>query len=69
MDLSTGIISTIASNGYRSFAGDGGAAVSSSLNYPNSVWGNTLGVLFIADTANKRVRLISLIQLCNKEYT
>jgi sugar lactone lactonase YvrE len=55
---STGIISTVAGNGTGGIAGDDAAAVSAELNQP---WGVTVdagGNLFIADTANQRIRRV-----------
>lgn len=59
VDLSTGIITTVAGNGTASFAGDGGAATSAELNYP---WGIALGgdgSLYIADLSNNRIRKVN----------
>lgn len=41
------------------FDGDGGAATSAKFNGPTRVSGNTLGVLYIGDTSNSRVRKVS----------
>jgi uncharacterized protein (TIGR03437 family) len=54
-----GIISTIAGNGNGGFAGDGGAAVSASINIPSDVAVDTTGNLYIADAGNNRVREVS----------
>ena len=55
----TGIISTVAGNGSAGFSGDGGAAISASLNYPYAVAVNTAGDLYVADYYNSRIRKIS----------
>src|ERR1017187_7871442 len=59
VDLTTGIITTIAGTGTAGFSGDGGPATSAQLNYP---WGISLGSegsLYIADFSNNRIRMLS----------
>lgn len=58
-----GIITTVAGNGAVTYgngtvaySGDGGAATSAPLNFPNGIAVDTSGNLFIADTANNCVR-------------
>jgi hypothetical protein len=51
-----GIISTVAGNGIAGYAGDGGPATQAELNSPESPAVNTRGDLFIADSANNRIR-------------
>jgi sugar lactone lactonase YvrE len=58
--LSTGVISTVAGTGAQGFSGDGGAATSAQLNYPNGVAVDGSGNLFIADYGNDRVRKVVL---------
>jgi len=58
-----GIITTIAGNGTPGFSGDGGPALSASLNYPKGVAYDKAGNLYIADQQNHRVRKTSLITL------
>jgi hypothetical protein len=60
VDLTTGMITTVAGNGEAKFAGDGGLAVDASLNRP---WGLTFddqGRLYIVDTYNHRIRRVNL---------
>jgi streptogramin lyase len=52
------VIMTVAGNGVEGFSGDGGPATSASLNYPEDVAIDASGNLFIADSANNRVRKV-----------
>src|SRR5687767_228332 len=52
-------IATVAGNGTRGFAGDGGSAVDASLNYPQGIAFDRSGNLYIADCFNHRVRRLS----------
>src|SRR5579883_1122616 len=56
-DLST--ISSIAGTASPGFAGDGGPAAQAQLNAPNGVAVDASGDIFIADTANDRIREIA----------
>ena len=59
VNLSTGIITTVAGTGATGFSGDGGQATSAQLNYP---WGIALGgdgSLYIADLSNNRIRKVN----------
>ena len=55
----SGIITTIAGDGIQGFAGDGGLATRAQLNAPNDVAVDMRGDLYIADTGNNRIRVIS----------
>jgi uncharacterized protein (TIGR03437 family) len=58
--LSTlGIASTFAGNGVAAFRGDGGKAVSASLNYPRGVFVDASGNVLIADSINDRIRMVT----------
>jgi len=59
VDATTGLISTVAGNGTRSFSGDGGPATLASLNNPHRVAVDSQGNLFIADLANDRIRKVA----------
>jgi sugar lactone lactonase YvrE len=54
-----GIITTIAGNGAAGFSGNGGQATSATLNNPYGVALDPLGRLYIADSANNRIRLVN----------
>ena len=54
-----GIISTYAGSGRQGFSGDGGAATTASLYYPSGLAVDRKGNLYIADSANRRVRMVS----------
>ncbi|MBI4750907.1 MAG: IPT/TIG domain-containing protein [Acidobacteria bacterium] len=59
VDFATQVMSTVAGNGSDDFSGDGGPAVSAGLLDPEAVAVDGNGRLFIADTENNRVRLVS----------
>ena len=59
-----GIITPVAGNGYNAgigggYSGDGGAATSAALYYPQSVYVDGSGNLYIADAGNNRIRKVS----------
>jgi uncharacterized protein (TIGR03437 family) len=54
----SGIISTLAGNGFALFAGDGGPAAQASLNQPIGLAVDSAGNIFIADSQNNRVRKV-----------
>ncbi|MBL8194852.1 MAG: hypothetical protein JNM06_13730, partial [Blastocatellia bacterium] len=58
LDNSTKTITTIAGNGMAGFSGDDGNATLAKLNSPSSVVIDDVGNIFIADTANHRVRRV-----------
>ena len=53
-----GTMSVIAGNGSEGFAGDGGAATAARFRYPTGVAADGLGVVYVADRSNHRVRRI-----------
>ena len=53
-----GVISTIAGTGTCGYSGDGGFATAARLNFPQSVAVSASGDVYIADTANCRVRRV-----------
>jgi hypothetical protein len=58
--LTPGIITTIVGNGTAGFGGDGGSATAAVLNAPQDAQLDSAGNLYIADTANNRVRKVDL---------
>jgi len=58
IDLTTGIITTVAGNGVRAYAGDGGLAVDASLQRPFGISFDEAGDLYISDTFNSRIRKV-----------
>jgi sugar lactone lactonase YvrE len=65
VNASTGIIATVAgngvtrSNGRGTFSGDGGAATLAGLNFPYAVAYDSSGNVYIPDSANHRIRMVS----------
>ena len=54
----SGIITTVAGNGYIGYSGDNGPATSAELNLPSDVAIDSLGSLYIADAFNFRIRKV-----------
>ncbi len=54
----TGIITTVAGNGTRSFTGDGGPATSAGMRVPIGLAFDAAGNLYVADSNNLRVRRV-----------
>ena len=59
------IVSTVAGTGSAEFSGDGGQASNAGLNGPLSVWGDSQGRLFIADSFNQRIRVVATDGIIN----
>jgi sugar lactone lactonase YvrE len=65
VDATTGIITTIAGNGFTDnngfggFSGDGGLATSAEVNNPEGIAIDSAGNLYIADTRNERIRMVT----------
>jgi trimeric autotransporter adhesin len=56
---STGIITTVAGNGTVGFSGGGGLATSATLYYPFDIAIDASGNIYIADTNNHRIRMVT----------
>ena len=54
-----GTITTIAGTGRPSFSGDGGAGTSAGLDGPRGVAVTSTGLVYLADTDNQRIRVLS----------
>jgi len=59
VDMTTGLISTVAGNGLVGYSGDGGPAISARLNSPTAVAVDATGNLYIADYSNDVVRRVA----------
>jgi uncharacterized protein (TIGR03437 family) len=57
--VSNGVIATVAGNGAQGSSGDNGPATSAELYYPCGVAVDSSGNLYIADTVNNRIRMVS----------
>ncbi len=58
-----GVLTTAAGNGTTGYGGDGGDATAAALNSPGSLAVDFNGNLYIADTANFRVRIVNRAQV------
>src|SRR6185436_20799936 len=58
LDLRTRRLETVAGNGQKAYAGDGGAAADASLNMPHEVQFDALGHLYIAERDNHVIRKV-----------
>jgi sugar lactone lactonase YvrE len=54
-----GTITTVAGNGTSGMAGDNGAATAAKINYPEGVFVDKTGNIYIADFSNSRIRMVS----------
>jgi len=58
VDAATGLITTMAGTGAGGFSGDGGLATAAELDFPEGLAIDAAGNLFIADSANNRIRRV-----------
>jgi len=61
VDAATGLIYTVAGDGNRAHAGDGGPATAASLNEPNGVAVDAAGNVYIADRTGGRIRKVDAV--------
>jgi sugar lactone lactonase YvrE len=61
VDATKRTITTVAGNGNTGYSGDGGPATSAQLNSPEGTSVDPWGNIFIADTANERVRRVDAV--------
>ncbi len=54
-----GVITTIAGNGQQGFDGDGGPATEARLFFPSGVAADRAGNIYVADTFNQRIRILT----------
>ena len=60
VDATTGTISTIAGTGEWGYSGDGGPATQAQLRYPSGLTVDGAGNVYIADSANYRIRKVEV---------
>jgi len=59
VSVTAGDIYTVAGNGTQGYSGDGGVATSAELNTPAGVAVDSAGDLYIADSGNQRIRMVT----------
>ena len=57
--IAAGLISTVAGNGVQALAGDNGPATAASIDSPSGLALDSAGNLYLADTHNGRIRVVS----------
>jgi uncharacterized protein (TIGR03437 family) len=57
--VANGVIATIAGTGTPGFSGDNGPAASAQLAYPGGVASDSTGKVYVADTGNYRIRVLT----------
>lgn len=60
IDISTGIITTVAGNGNPGFSGDDSLAINATLLVPEAVFADTSDNIYIADALNDRIRKVTV---------
>ena len=64
-----GTLSTIAGNGLPGYNGDGGPAVNGQLNIPAGIAMDAAGNLYVADSANNALRMLSVVKPSNSSIS
>jgi sugar lactone lactonase YvrE len=64
VSVSTGLLYVVAGSGTRPSVptasnGDGGAASAALINQPRSVWADSVGNIYVADTADNKIRVVN----------
>ena len=59
VDLTSGVITTVAGTGSSGSSGDGGAATAAKLDFPEGIALDSSGDLFIADSYNNKIREVN----------
>ena len=59
LGLSNGAIATVAGTGFNGYSGDNGPATAANIASPQGVAVNSIGVLFVADTGNNLIRMVT----------
>lgn len=59
INVATGIITTVAGNGTAGYSGDGGPATSARLSYPNGIFIDGVGIMYIGDASNNVIRKVN----------
>jgi hypothetical protein len=62
VDVSTGLIYTIAGNGVNGFSGDGGPAVAAEISFPAGIAIDRSGRVYFADESNNRIRVLTPVE-------
>lgn len=60
VNASSGVITTVAGDGSCGYSGDNGLAASAQLSYPQSLFIDSAGNIYIADSANNAIRMVSV---------
>jgi len=60
LDVTSGTVSTVAGSGRPGFGGDGRSALEASFNDPNGLAVSSAGDLYVADTGNQRIRVVTM---------
>jgi hypothetical protein len=61
VDAITGIITTIAGTGTAGYAGDGGLATAADFNWPDKIFVDSDGNIYISDYLNNRIRKVNAV--------